>query len=138
MLSSNGTALLAHVSTNLLFVCNCNDLPSPQPQVCLSPHHNNYDETVGTLRFAERAKTIKNKVKHHSHKQPYAPSHQQTSAIYVIEQTSLPARPLSTKPPRRPSCAKCSRSCSRSSRGSRWVWDSNPRAHGDVSKPSVL
>ena len=75
MLSSNGTALLAHVSTNLLFVCNCNDLPSPQPQVCLSPHHNNYDETVGTLRFAERAKTIKNKVKHHSHKQPYAPSH---------------------------------------------------------------
>ncbi len=31
--------------------------------VCLSPHHDNFDETVGTLRFAERAKKITTKAR---------------------------------------------------------------------------
>ena len=30
---------------------------------CLSPHNNNYDETMSTLRYANRAKNIKNKPK---------------------------------------------------------------------------
>ena len=32
-------------------------------QVCCSPHVFNLDETIGTLRFAQRAKTIKTTVK---------------------------------------------------------------------------
>ena len=30
---------------------------------CLSPADNNYDETISTLRYANRAKNIKNKPK---------------------------------------------------------------------------
>ena len=38
--------------------------------VCASPHPNNEEETLATLRFAKRAKMIKTKVKANLHRSP--------------------------------------------------------------------